>query len=187
MATNKRVSALILVLSLCFPLLVCGQSDNVVYPAQQPSKWAEMLGGKRVAYAGIASSVTPEGHSLDLLLKNGVNVVKIFTPEHGFSGTADAGEKVGDTVDPKTGIPIVSLYGKVRKPTPGHLEDVDVIVFDMPDMGCRFNTKLITMQGMMESAAASGVDFLVFDRPNPNGHYVDGNILDTAFRSGVVK
>lgn len=187
MATNKRVSTLILVLSLCFPLLVCGQSDNVVYPAQQPSKWAEMLEGKRVAYAGIASSVTPEGHSLDLLLKNGVNVVKIFTPEHGFSGTADAGEKIGDTVDPKTGIPIVSLYGKIRKPTPVHLEDVDVIVFDMPDMGCRFNTKLITMQGMMESAAASGVDFVVFDRPNPNGHYVDGNILDTAFRSGVGK
>lgn len=116
-----------------------------------------------MAYAGVASSVTPQGHSLDLLREGGVNIVKIFAPEHGFSGRADAGEKVSDSVDPSTGIPIVSLYGKVRKPTGAMLADVDVIVFDIPDIGCRFNTKLITMQGMMEAAAAYGVDFVVFD------------------------
>ena len=184
---RKPLAFAIAILSFCFPLFLRGQSDNVVYPAQCPSQWKPLLEGRRVAYAGVASSVTPQGHSLDLLREGGVNIVKIFAPEHGFSGRADAGEKVSDSVDPSTGIPIVSLYGKVRKPTGEMLADVDVIVFDIPDIGCRFNTKLITMQGMMEAAAAYGVDFVVFDRPNPNGHYMDGNILDTAFRSGVGK
>ena len=175
------------ILSFCFPSSLRGQNDKVVYPAECPSLWKPLLEGRRVAYAGVASSITPQGHSLDLLREAGVNVVKIFAPEHGFSGRADAGEKISDSVDPSTGIPIVSLYGKVRKPTGEMLADVDVIVFDMQDIGCRFNTKLITMQGMMEAAAACGVDFVVFDRPNPNGHYMDGNILDTAFRSGVGK
>lgn len=179
--------ALALILSFCFPLALCGQGDKVVYPAQNPSAWQDLLVGKRVAYAGVAASVTPQGHSLDLLLQAGVDVVKIFAPEHGFSGRSDAGELISDTTDARTGIPVVSLYGKVKKPTAEHLRDVDVIVYDMPDIGCRFNTKLITMQGMMESAAACGVEFVVLDRPNPNCHYVDGNILDTAYRSGVGK
>ena len=184
---GKALAFALLILSFCFPFSLRGQNDKIVYPAQRSSLWKPLLEGKRVAYAGIAASVTPDGHSLDLLLGEGVNVVKIFAPEHGFSGRADAGEKISDTTDEKTGIPIVSLYGKVKKPTTQMLADVDVIVFDMQDMGCRFNTKLITMQGMMESAAVCGVDFMVFDRPNPNGHYMDGNILDMAFRSGVGK
>ena len=188
MTSIGKISVFVVaILSFCFPFSLRGQSDKVVYPAQCPSQWKPLLEGRRVAYAGVASSITPQGHSLDLLREGGVNIVKIFAPEHGFSGRADAGEKVSDSVDPSTGIPIVSLYGKVRKPTGAMLADVDVIVFDIPDIGCRFNTKLITMQGMMEAAAAYGVDFVVFDRPNPNGHYMDGNILDTAFRSGVGK
>ena len=189
MTTRKKTVGVFLlsILSFCFPFSLRGQDDNVVYPAQRPALWKDVLQGRRVAYAGIAASVTPEGHTLDLLLGAGVDVVKIFAPEHGFSGRADAGAKISDTLDEKTGIPIISLYGKVKKPTREMLADVDAVVFDVPDIGCRFNTKLITMQGIMEAAAAAGVEVVVLDRPNPNGHYVDGNILDTAYRSGVGK
>ena len=174
-----------MILSFCFPCFVHGQNDSIVYPAELAEAWQPVLKGKKIAYCGIASSVTGQGHSLDLLIDGGADIVKIFTPEHGFSGTADAGERISDSVDEKTGVPVVSLYGKVKKPTREHLEGVDAIVFDMPEMGCRFNTKLITMQWMMEAAAEYDVEFVIFDRPNPNGHYVDGNILDTAYRSGV--
>lgn len=174
-----------MILSFCFPCFVHGQNDSIVYSAERAEAWQPVLKGKKIAYCGIASSVTGQGHSLDLLIDGGADIVKIFTPEHGFSGTADAGERISDSVDEKTGVPVVSLYGKVKKPTREHLEGVDAIVFDMPEMGCRFNTKLITMQWMMEAAAEYDVEFVIFDRPNPNGHYVDGNILDTAYRSGV--
>ena len=167
-----------MILSFCFPCFVHGQNDSIVYPAELAEAWQPVLKGKKIAYCGIASSVTGQGHSLDLLIDGGADIVKIFTPEHGFSGTADAGERISDSVDEKTGVPVVSLYGKVKKPTREHLEGVDAIVFDMPEMGCRFNTKLITMQWMMEAAAEYDVEFVIFDRPNPNGHYVDGNILD---------
>src|SRR5690606_7752307 len=115
----------------------------------------------------------------------GVRIQKIFSPEHGFRGNADAGEKIGNTVDKRTGLPIVSLYGKHRKADAADLRDVDVLVFDIQDVGARFYTYISSLQELMESAAENNKPLIVLDRPNPNGHYVDGPILDTAFRSFV--
>lgn len=134
----------------------------------------------RVAVVGNQTSVVGGTHLVDTLLDQGVRVVKIFCPEHGFRGTAAAGAKVDNSVDSATGLPIVSLYGKNKKPTPAQLADVDVVIFDLQDVGCRFYTYLSTLHYVMEACAESGKSLLVLDRPNPNGHYVDGPVLDTA-------
>ena len=125
-------------------------------------------------------------HTLDLMLDGGVNVVAIFSPEHGFRGTADAGEHVGSGVDPVTGIPIASLYdGKKRGPSAETMDKLDVIVVDIQDVGLRYYTYYCTMIDLMNSAAAAGKEVIVLDRPNPNGMYVDGPILDMKYESGV--
>lgn len=119
-------------------------------------------------------------HLVDTLLACGVNVTKIFCPEHGFRGTAAAGAHIGNSTDPKTGLPIISLYGKNKKPTPEQMADVDYVVFDLQDVGCRFYTYLSTLHYVMEACAERGIPLIVLDRPNPNGHMVDGPVLDTA-------
>lgn len=119
-------------------------------------------------------------HLVDTLLAEGVNITKIFCPEHGFRGTAEAGAKVDNSTDPKTGIPIISLYGKNKKPTPEQMKDIDVVLFDLQDVGCRFYTYLSTLHYVMEACAENNVPLIVLDRPNPNGHYIDGPVLDTA-------
>ena len=134
----------------------------------------------RVAVVGNQTSVIGERHLVDTLLARGVQIVKIFCPEHGFRGTAAAGAHVDNSTDPKTGIPIVSLYGKNKKPTPEQLTDIDYIIFDLQDVGCRFYTYISTLHYVMEACAESGALLYVLDRPNPNGHYVDGPVLDTA-------
>jgi len=119
-------------------------------------------------------------HLVDTLLACGVNVTKIFCPEHGFRGTAAAGTHIDNSTDPKTGLPIISLYGKNKKPTPEQMADVDCVVFDLQDVGCRFYTYLSTLHYVMEACAERGIPLIVLDRPNPNGHMLDGPVLDTA-------
>ncbi len=156
----------------------------------QPGAWrmAEylpMLQGKRVALLVNQTSEISGTHLLDTLLTRGVRVVKIFAPEHGFRGTADAGAHVKSGADRATGLPIISLYGSNQKPKPGQLADVDVLVYDVQDVGVRFYTFISTLQYAMEACAAAGVPVIILDRPNPNGHYVDGPVLDTSQRSFV--
>ena len=140
----------------------------------------------RVAVVANQTSIVGNTHLVDTLLRRGVNVVKIFCPEHGFRGTAAAGAHVDNSVDPKTGLPIISLYGKNKKPTPKQLEDVDIVIFDLQDVGCRFYTYLSTLHYVMEACAEADIALGVLDRPNPNGHYIDGPVLDTTrFRSFV--
>ena len=140
----------------------------------------------KVAVVANQTSLVGETHLVDTLLRSGVEVVRIFCPEHGFRGTAAAGAIVKNDVDPQTGLPIISLYGKNKKPTPGQLEDVDVVIFDLQDVGCRFYTYLSTLHYVMEACAENDKPLLLLDRPNPNGHYVDGPVLDTAnYRSFV--
>jgi uncharacterized protein YbbC (DUF1343 family) len=115
----------------------------------------------------------------------GHNVVKVFSPEHGFRGTANAGEKVKSSKDIKTGLPIVSLYGKNKKPTKEQVKDLDVIIFDIQDVGARFYTYISTMHYIMESASENGKEVLILDRPNPNGFYIDGPVLESKFKSFV--
>lgn len=146
----------------------------------------EQLPAGHVAVVGNQTSVIGTTHLVDTLLARGVQVVKIFCPEHGFRGTAAAGAKVDNSVDPKTGLPIISLYGKNKKPTQEQLKDVDYFVFDLQDVGCRFYTYISTLHYVMEACAEAGIPLTVLDRPNPNGHYVDGPVLDTAhYRSFV--
>ena len=142
--------------------------------------------GSRIAVVGNQTSIVGNTHLVDTLLSAGANVVKIFCPEHGFRGTAAAGAHVDNSTDPKTGLPIISVYGKNKKPTPEQLMDVDVVIFDLQDVGCRFYTYISTLHYVMEACAEKGIPLIVLDRPNPNGHYVDGPVLDTAhYRSFV--
>lgn len=142
--------------------------------------------GGGVAVVGNQTSIVGTAHLVDTLLACGIHVTKIFCPEHGFRGTAAAGAHVDNSTDPKTGLPIISLYGKNKKPTPEQMADVDYVVFDLQDVGCRFYTYLSTLHYVMEACAERGIPLIVLDRPNPNGHYVDGPVLDTArYRSFV--
>ena len=144
------------------------------------------LDGKRVAVVGNQTSVVEGIHLVDTLLAKGIRVSKIFCPEHGFRGTAAAGAHIDNGIDPKTGLPIISLYGKNKKPSAEQLTDVDVVLFDLQDVGCRFYTYLSTLHYVMEACAESGIQLVVLDRPNPNGHYIDGPVLDTTrYRSFV--
>jgi uncharacterized protein YbbC (DUF1343 family) len=131
------------------------------------------------------TSVLNEKHLVDFLMAQGVQIKAIFAPEHGFRGTADAGEHVKDNVDEKTGIPVVSLYGSNKKPTADQLKELDVVIFDIQDVGVRFYTYISSMHYMMEACAENGVKMMVFDRPNPNGHIVDGPMLDPGYKSFV--
>ncbi len=143
-----------------------------------------LLRGKRVGLVVNHTSRVGRTHLVDTLLASGIDVVRIFAPEHGFRGTADAGERLTDSKDPRTGLPVISLYGKKKKPAPAD-HAIDVMVYDIQDVGARFYTYISTMSLVMEACAEQGVPFIVLDRPNPNGHYVDGPVLDTAFRSFV--
>lgn len=145
-----------------------------------------VLEDKRVAIVANQASIIDTLHLADMLIKEGVNVVKAFCPEHGFRGTADAGQKVDSGKDEKTGLEVVSLYGNNKKPTAEQLKNVDVVVFDLQDVGVRFYTYISTLHYVMEACAESDIPVIVLDRPNPNASYVDGPVLDTAnYRSFV--
>lgn len=163
-------------------------ADEVILPgANSISEYIPMLEGKRVCIlSNQTGMVTPEKHVLDTLLASGINVVSILSPEHGFRGTADAGELVSSSVDEATGVPIRSLYdGKGGVPTQETVDQFDVLVFDLQDVGCRFYTYLTTMAKMMAVCAENGKKMIILDRPNPLGFYVDGPILDMKYKSGV--
>lgn len=158
----------------------------VVTGAERTSAYLKLLKGKRVALFSNQTGVVGDKHVLDVLLDNGVNVVTIFSPEHGFRGKADAGEKVSSSVDEKTGVAIYSLYGvKGGAPDDATMEKFDVLVSDIQDVGLRFYTYYVTMVRLMDRCAEFGKQMIVLDRPNPNGMYVDGPTLDMKFKSGV--
>jgi uncharacterized protein YbbC (DUF1343 family) len=152
---------------------------------ERPQEYLPFLEGKSVALVVNQTSAIGENHLVDILLSEKMAVKTIFAPEHGFRGKADAGEKVKDGVDVKTGLPIISLYGKHKKPTPEDLKNIDIVVFDIQDVGARFYTYISTLHYIMEACAENNIKVLVLDRPNPNGHFVDGNVLDLKFKSFV--
>ena len=167
------------------PALVLIDKARYVSAAMQTNDYLPLIEGKRVGIVGNQTSIIGETHLVDTLLSLGVDVRKIYTPEHGFRGTADAGAKVNSGKDEKTGIPIVSLYGKNKKPTPEMLHGIDVILFDLQDVGVRFYTYISTMSYVMEAAAENNLPVIVLDRPNPNGFYVDGPVLKSENKSFV--
>ena len=153
--------------------------------AARISEYHNLIKNRPIAIVGNHTSRVGDVHLLDTLISSGYSVVKVFSPEHGFRGSADAGEEVGGDIDPKTGIPIISLYGKHKKPTKQDLEGVKVVLFDLQDVGTRFYTYISTMHYVMEACAENDVKMIVLDRPNPNGHYVDGPVLEPRFKSFV--
>ena len=171
-----------------YPIITTVVPDSlpVVVAADQTERYLPLLQNRRVALVvNHTSLVNNTRHLVDLLLDNAVIISKVFAPEHGFRGTAAAGETVRSGIDAGTGLPLVSLYGKNKKPTAEQLSDVDVVVFDIQDVGARFYTYISTLHYVMEACAENGVQLVVLDRPNPNGFYVDGPMLDVAHRSFV--
>ena len=167
------------------PTLSFVDKDHYVSAAMQLDDYLPLLEGKRVGVVGNQTSIIGETHLVDTLLTLGVDVRKIYTPEHGFRGTADAGAKVNSGKDEKTGLPIVSLYGKNKKPTAEMLQGVDIILLDLQDVGVRFYTYISTMTYVMEAAAENDIPVIVLDRPNPNGFYVDDPVLKPENKSFV--
>ena len=161
------------------------QNKNLMLGADQVSYYLPMLTGKKVGLVVNQTSQVANKHLVDMLIENHVNVQAIFAPEHGFRGDHDAGEKFSSSIDEKTGVPLISIYGKNRKPSAEVMANFDVIIFDIQDVGVRFYTYISSMHYMMEAAADAGVSFIVFDRPNPNGAFVDGPILEPEFTSFV--
>lgn len=167
------------------PMRVSSSAPEIVVGAQRTEVYLPLLQGRRVAVVTNHTGRIGATHLVDSLLALKVNITKVFAPEHGFRGDADAGEVVKDQRDARTGLPIVSLYGKNKKPTAQQLADADVLLFDIQDVGVRFYTYISTLHYVMEAAQEQQRKVIVLDRPNPNGFYVDGPVLDTAYRSFV--
>ncbi|MDZ7936046.1 MAG: DUF1343 domain-containing protein [Emticicia sp.] len=161
------------------------QKTQIITGADQISEYLPLLKGKRVAMLVNQTSIIGKKASVDSLLSLGVKIIKVFGPEHGFRGNASAGAKVNNEIDQKTGIPIISLYGKIKRPTKEHLADVDIMIFDIQDVGARFYTYINTLSHVMESCAENGKELIILDRPNPNGFLVDGPILEKSLYSGI--
>lgn len=160
-------------------------AGQVITGAERMQVYLPMLKGKSVAVFANQTSMVKNTHLVDTLLSSGIKVVKIFGPEHGFRGDADAGEHVTDAKDKKTGLPVVSLYGNHKKPTPEDFTGVDVLIFDIQDVGVRFYTYISSLQYYLEAALENHKPLLILDRPNPNGFYVDGPVLDMKYSSFI--
>jgi uncharacterized protein YbbC (DUF1343 family) len=164
---------------------ITGGEKQIRTGAEQTEKYVPYLRGKRVAILANQTSIIGKRHLVDSLKTLGINIVKVFGPEHGFRGNASAGARVVDEIDSATGIPIISLYGTKSKPSKEDLADVDIMVYDLQDVGCRFYTNINALARLMEACYENGKELLILDRPNPNGYLVDGPILDMKYRSGM--
>src|SRR5690554_1926939 len=190
------------VLLIVLTVLSCGNSVEKVHMASKEENndpigiivgaerfqlYSELLKGKNVGIVANQTSFLAEEnqHLVDFLISKEISVKKVFAPEHGFRGVADAGEHVKDGVDSKTGVPLISLYGNNKKPTEAQLQGIDVVVFDIQDVGARFYTYISTLHYVMEACSELDIPVIVMDRPNPNGHYIDGPILEKEHQSFV--
>jgi uncharacterized protein YbbC (DUF1343 family) len=183
----KYTKMQLLLLCFCTFLSSCtSQSQQqLIVGANQLENYLPLLRNKQIAVVANQTSLINGFHLVDSLLACSVSIVKVFAPEHGFRGESDAGALINDEIDVKTGLPIHSLYGKNKKPSAEALNNIDLIVFDIQDVGARFYTYISTLHYVMEACAENNIELLVLDRPNPNAHYVDGPILDTAYQSFV--
>ena len=188
---SRTVSRLLLLIFF-FSAICCKSKANsskmpqkIQVGAESMEEYLPLLKGKRVGLVINHTSTIGQTHLLDTLLSKDIDIIAIFAPEHGFRGTADAGAHIDNSKDAKTGISIVSLYGKNKKPSPEQLAEIDILVFDIQDVGIRFYTYISTLHYVMEAAAENDKPLLVLDRPNPNGHYVAGPVLEESFKSFV--
>lgn len=181
--------ALLLVLTVFISAFSNNSNKEPVKPiitgADQTQLYLPYLKGKRVAIMANPTTIIGKKHLVDSLKSLGVNIVKVFGPEHGFRGNASAGVHVKDEADAATGIPIISLYGGKNKPTPQDMADVDVLLYDLQDVGVRFYTNINALSRLMEACAENNKEMLILDRPNPNGYLIDGPVLDMKYKSGI--
>lgn len=193
MILNTRKSTYLFILFISAVTVSFAQKSNplskIYTGADQTQLYLSKLKGKNIAIVANQTSVIYNGnnytHIVDSLVSLKINIHKVFAPEHGFRGDADAGESVADGIDKKTEIPIISLYGKNKKPTKEQLKDIDLMVFDIQDVGVRFYTYISSLHYVMEACAEQKIPVLLLDRPNPNGHYIDGPVLETEHKSFV--
>jgi len=194
MISNKRFRILALIIAAVF--LNCTQvkhapdkgiieKGKILTGADQVDQYLTLLKGSRVAILANQTSIIGKTHLVDSLKSLGINIVKVFGPEHGFRGNASAGIHVADEKDPATGIPIISLYGKKNKPSKEDLADVDILIYDLQDVGVRFYTNINALSRLMEACHENDKELLILDRPNPNGYLIDGPILDMKYKSGI--
>jgi len=175
----------IFLLIFCLLLFSCQKEKKLKLGVERTESYLALLKEKKVAVVGNQTSMLDATHLVDSLLNLGIDVVKVFSPEHGFRGKADAGAKIENEIDSKSRLPIISLYGKNKKPYSKQLEGIDILLFDIQDVGARFYTYISTLHYVMEAAAESNIKVIVLDRPNPNGHYIDGPIREDGFESFV--
>lgn len=189
-----RKPVLILILSAFSLCTACAQtkrphsamiSSKIVPGADRTELYVPMLKNKKVAVLANPTTIIGSKHLVDSLLNRGVDIIKVFGPEHGFRGNASNGAKVSDEKDAATGINVISLYGAKRKPSKADLADVDMMIFDVQDVGCRFYTYINVLRDVMEACAENDKELLILDRPNPNGYLIDGPVLDMRFKSGI--
>ena len=184
----KHILLLLFIFS-CFHVFAQHKKENkkgkILAGAERMHAYLPLLKGKKVGIFANQTSMVGNTHLVDTLKKSGVDIGVIFGPEHGFRGTADAGEKIGNYTDKQTGIPVVSLYGSKRRPSWEDIRDVDILIFDIQDVGVRFYTYISSLEEYMNAAFEYGKPLLVLDRPNPNGHYVDGPVLEKKYKSFV--
>lgn len=177
---------LLIVILTCITFYCQANQNRVIVGAEQTNVYLPLLRNKRIAIFSNHTGMIGNKHLLDVLLENKINVVAIFSPEHGFRGNADAGEHVSSSVDSKTGVPILSLYdGKLGRPSEESMRKFDLLIVDIQDVGLRFYTYYASMVRLMDACAEYNRKMLILDRPNPNGHYVDGPILDMKYKSSV--
>jgi len=190
-ATNQLILFVIMSVSLALTSINVNGSrqdtvqNKIITGADQTEKYVDYLKGKRIAVLANPTTIIGKRHLVDSLLSIGINIVKVFGPEHGFRGNASAGAVVHDEKDPATGLKIISLYGNKQKPSAQDLADVDLMIFDIQDVGCRFYTYIDVLGKIMEACAENNKELLILDRPNPNGYLADGPVMDVHSKSGV--
>ena len=178
-----KIKQIICIILLLITLSVTGQ--NLQLGAERTSLYLPILKEKNIAIVGNQTSMIDNTHLVDSLMNLNINIVKVFAPEHGFRGRGDAGEIIKNELDKKTGLPIISIYGKNKKPSVKQLKGIDIILFDIQDVGARFYTYISTLHYIMEAAGENNITVIVLDRPNPNGHYIDGPVRENEFSSFV--
>lgn len=191
--TYMKAATLLALLITTLSIFTCRQTNSIVIVenneikngADQLARYLPLLQNKKVAIVANQASLVGNTHLVDTLLSLNIRINKIFCPEHGFRGTADAGKKIKDNIDSITNIPIVSLYGDHRKPTNADLKNIDIILFDLQDVGTRFYTYISTLTYVMEACAENNIALIVLDRPNPNGYFIDGPVLEKKYSSFV--
>ena len=185
MKSLALVTISLILMGSCQPMKDRQKNTEIAPGAWQTDDYLPLLRGKNVAMVVNHTSTIKDTHLVDSLLSIGVNIKLIFSPEHGFRGNEDAGKKIDNSIDAATGVPIVSLYGKHRKPSPQDLEEIDVVIFDIQDVGARFYTYISTMHEVMEACAENNKPMIILDRPNPTGDYVDGPVRDSEHQTFV--